>query len=33
MTDLQKNPVQLNGSKLAILIESYTRMSVGEQQL
>ena len=32
MTDLQKNPVQLNGSKLAILIESYTGMRVGELQ-
>lgn len=32
MTDLQNNPVQLNGSKLAILIESYTGMRVGELQ-
>ena len=32
MTDLQKNPVQLNSSKLAILIESYTGMRVGELQ-
>lgn len=30
--DLKNNPVELNGSKLAILIESYTGMRVGELQ-
>ena len=29
---IKENPVQLNGSKLAILIESYTGMRVGELQ-
>lgn len=32
LSDLKNNPVQLNGSKLAILIESYTGMRVGELQ-
>ena len=32
ITDLKNNPVELNGSKLAILIESYTGMRVGELQ-
>ncbi|CAM3163269.1 Site-specific recombinase XerD [Lactobacillus bombicola] len=30
--DLKHNPVEMNGSKLAILIESYTGMRVGELQ-
>ena len=32
ITDLKNNPIELNGSKLAILIESYTGMRVGELQ-
>ena len=32
ITDLKNNRVELNGSKLAILIESYTGMRVGELQ-
>lgn len=32
INDLKYNPVEMNGSKLAILIESYTGMRVGELQ-